>query len=215
MKKDNTHITIILDRSGSMQTIRDDIIGGFNAFLQQQYEVKGSATITLVQFDSTNPYEVIYEMLPIGDVSTLTAETYVPRGGTPLLDAVGRGINDLEASLAKMDEGQRPERTLFVIVTDGMENSSCEFNKVQIEKMIKEKTEKLDWQFVFLSADMNAINEAYGLGIQEDKSLLFQKSPKGSEHAWNTLSERTTEYRHAQRKKMGFNVDDQMEKEEC
>lgn len=207
MKKDYTHITVILDRSGSMESIRDDTIGGFNAFLKMQNAEQGTATLTLVQFDSQDPYEIIHRFKPIGDVPALTRETFVPRATTPLLDALGRGINDLEKSIGDLKKAARPSRVVFVVVTDGRENASGEFRKDQIEKMVKEKTES-DWQFVFLSADLDAIGDAMAVGIHADAVLAFHKSGKGSQRAWESLSVRTSDYRADRKKKIGFEQDD-------
>src|ERR1043165_4100560 len=99
MKSDYTHLAVILDRTGSMESIRDDTIGGFNAFLNAQKDAPGQATLTLAQFDSQDPYEIVHHFKPLGEVPELTRETFVPRASTPLLDAIGRGINDLEKSL--------------------------------------------------------------------------------------------------------------------
>jgi hypothetical protein len=208
MKQDYTHITVILDRTGSMESIRDDTIGGFNAFLEQQKAEPGVATLTLVQFDTQDPYEVIHRFKPIGEIPELNRETYVPRASTPLLDALGRGINDLEASLGEIKEEGRPAKVVVVVVTDGQENSSREFRKDQIEKMVKEKTEKSSWQFVFLSADLAAIGDAMAVGIHADAVLLFEKSAKGSAGAWASLSARTSDYRSSRKKKIGFEQDD-------
>ncbi len=208
MKQDYTHITVILDRSGSMESIRDDTIGGFNAFLKQQKAELGTATLTLVQFDTHDPYEVIYEFMPISEILELNSETYVPRGGTPLLDALGRGINELESKTAELKDENRPSKVVLVIVTDGQENSSREFHKDQIEKMIKERTEKHAWQFVFLSADLAAIDDAMGLGIHSSSTLAFQKNAKGSSDAWQSLSARTADYRSARKSQLDFDQDD-------
>jgi hypothetical protein len=208
MKQDYTHITVILDRTGSMESIREDTIGGFNAFLKQQKAEPGIATLTLVQFDSQDPYEVIHRFKPIGEIPELTRETYVPRASTPLLDALGRGINDLEAGLGELKEEDCPAKVVVVVVTDGQENSSREFRKDQIEKMVKERTEKSSWQFVFLSADLAAIGDAMAVGIHADAVLLFEKSGKGSGGAWASLSARTSDYRSARKKKIGFEQDD-------
>ena len=208
MKQDYTHITVILDRTGSMESIRDDTIGGFNTFLKQQKAEPGTATLTLVQFDTQDPYEVIHRFKPIEEVPALNRETYVPRASTPLLDALGRGINDLEASLGELKEEDRPSKVVVVVVTDGQENSSREFRKQQIEKMVKEKTEKSSWQFVFLSADLAAIDDAIAVGIHVDAVLLFEKSGKGTAGAWASLSARTSDYRSSRKKKIGFEQDD-------
>jgi len=164
----HTHISIILDRTGSMEDIRDDVIGGFNAFLETQQKGKGKTTLTLVQFDTQNPYEVIHQMKPIQEVPKLTRETYVPRASTPLLDALGRGINDLEKSMA--------DKIILVVITDGQENSSIEFNKAQIAKMIKERQEKDNWQFVFLSADLDSFDDAGDYGCNKGSSMADDKT---------------------------------------
>ena len=208
MKQDYTHITVILDRTGSMEAIRDDTIGGFNTFLKQQKAAPGTATLTLVQFDTQDPYEVIHRFKPIEEVPELNHETYVPRASTPLLDALGRGINDLEASLSKLQEEDRPSKVVLVVVTDGQKNSSREFRRDQVEKMIKEKTEKNSWQFVYLSADLNAIDDATALGVHANAVLLFEKTGKGTAGAWASLSARTADYRSSQKKKIGFEPDD-------
>ena len=208
MKADYTHISVVLDRTGSMESIRDDVVGGFNAYISQQKAEPGSATVTLVQFDTQDPYEVIHRFKPIGEVPALTRETYVPRASTPLLDAMGRGINDLEQSVHALPEEERPDTVILVIVTDGHENSSKEFRKDQIEKMIREKSEKDGWQIVFLSADLAAIHEARALGIDPAAALLFAKDKQGNAAAWDSLSRGTAAYRARRAHKFGFQQDD-------
>jgi len=208
MKDDYTHITVILDRTGSMESIRDDTIGGFNAFLNEQKTHSGKATLSLIQFDSQDPYEEIHQFKPLADIPELTRNTYIPRAATPLLDALGRGINTLENNLSALEEDSQPSKIIFVVITDGMENASQEFSRDQIEKMIKEKTEKEDWQFVFLSADFDAINEAGDIGFQTNKAYLFVKDRKGSIKAWNALSKRTSEYRSNIKKQFFFEQED-------
>jgi hypothetical protein len=204
MKQDYTHITVILDRTGSMESIRDDTIGGFNAFLGRQKVEPGTATLTLVQFDSQDPYEVIYRFRPIDEIPELTRETYVPRASTPLLDALGRGINDLEKSLTELDEDARPSKIILVVVTDGHENSSREFTKSQIEKMVKEKSDKEDWQFVFLSADLAAFDDAMSVGIYVESFLAYEKTDQGSASAWASLADRTADFRAERRRRVNF-----------
>lgn len=191
-----------------MESIRTDTIGGFNAFLQQQQQEPGTATLTLVQFDSRAPYEVIHGFAPIESVPALTPATFVPRGSTPLLDALGQGINDLEQSIARAAEADRPSKIIFVVVTDGMENASREFNREQIQTMVKQKTENDHWQFVFLSADLAAMGDARSVGISPESSLLFEKSGTGTAGAWGSVSARTSDYRSARKRKMEFGDED-------
>ena len=195
MSTDTTQITIILDRTGSMQAIRDDTIGGFNAFLAEQKAHPAPATLTLVRFDSQDPYEVIHDTKPLAEVPELTRETFVPRAMTPLLDALGRGINELEARLARMPTTERPARTVFVIVTDGHENASREFSRDQIRQMIRTRQDADGWQFVFLSADLDAIDEAVSLGMHRRSTLAFDKTPDGTRDAWRASSEVLSAYR--------------------
>ena len=195
MKKGYTHLSVILDRTGSMESIRDDTIGGFNTFLEEQKKPGGEATLTLVQFDTQDPYEVIHDFVPIRRVPALTRETHVPRASTPLLDAIGRGINDLERRLSRLPKKERPAKVVMVIITDGQENSSREFRKDRIEKMIGEHEEKDDWQFVYLSADLSAIEDAADLGFRPRKAMLFDKSPRGTARVWASVSQKISEYR--------------------
>jgi len=212
MKKDYTHISIILDRTGSMETIRDDTIGGFNTFLNDQKKQPGIATMTLVQFDTVDPYEIIHKFKPIQEVPELTHETYIPRASTPLLDAMGRGINDIEKSLAELSEEERPSKVVVVVITDGMENASREFRRDQIVKMIKKKTKKDDWQFVFLSADLDAFMDAGRMGVMDHKRMMFAKNKMGSQRAWSGLSASMSSYRSsAPREDFKFDPDDQQQ----
>jgi len=204
MKNGYTHISVILDRTGSMETIRDDTIGGFNAFLSAQKAEPGQATLTLVQFDSQDPYEIVHHFKSLADVPELTRETFVPRATTPLLDAMGRGINDLEKSLADVAEDDRPSRVVMAIITDGQENASREFRKDQIEKMIKDKQEKADWQFVFLSADLAAIGDALATGMPAAAVLAHDKDGQGTHAAWVALSRSISDYRAGNKADVSF-----------
>ena len=211
MKDGYTHISVILDRTGSMETIRDDTIGGFNAFLNAQKGAPGLASLTLVQFDSQDPYEIVYHFKPLAEVPELTRETFVPRANTPLLDAIGRGINDLEKSLADKTEAERPSRVVMVLITDGQENASREFRKDQIEKMIKEKQEKAAWQFVFLSADLDAIGDALASGVRAASTLAHDKDSHGVGAAWASLSRSVADYRSGNKEDVSFSDEDRSE----
>ena len=160
MRSDLTDITLVVDRSGSMQSIREDAEGGVNAFLQEQAKQPGEALLTLVQFDTE--YEFVHRGVPIKHVP---AYTLMPRGNTALLDAVGRAINETGERLSKMAETDRPGLVVFVIMTDGLENSSQEFTKAQIKQQIEEQQSKYSWQFTFLGANQDAFAEAGGMGI--------------------------------------------------
>lgn len=208
MKNKSTHITVILDRTGSMEAIRDDTIGGFNAFLEEQKKQPGQASMTLVQFDSQDPYEVLQDFSPISEVPELTRETYIPRASTPLLDALGRGINELESALNKLDEKQRPQKVILAIITDGQENASQEFRRDQIVKMIKEQREEHAWQFVFLSADLNSIRDASDYGFQPASALAYSKTGQGVRAAFDALSARTADYRASRRERLDFEAED-------
>ncbi len=204
-----THISVILDRTGSMESIRDDVIGGFNAFLRQQQQQEGKATFTLVQFDSQNPYEVVHHWKDIKEVPELNRQTYVPRAATPLYDAIGMGINDLEASIAKLPESDRPSKVIMAIITDGQENSSKEFTKARVTQMITEKQKEHDWQFVFLSADLGAMQEAEDIGFSQSATLFFERSGEGSVKAFESLSKQMLEYRSGMKRRFAFDPDDQ------
>lgn len=213
MKADYTQIAIILDRTGSMERIRDDTIGGFNAFLSAQKAEPGFASLTLVQFDSQDPYEIVHRFKPVAEVPELTRETFVPRASTPLLDAIGRGINDLEKSLVDLGEDERPSRVVMVIITDGQENASREFRKDQIEKMVREKREKSAWQFVFLSADLNAIGDALQTGMAAASTLAHDKDPRAVGAAWASLSRSVSDYRAARKEDVSFTEEDREQQE--
>ena len=164
--------------------------------------------MTLVQFDSQDPYEVIHDFKPLADVPKLTRETYVPRATTPLLDAMGRTINDLEKRLAGMIGEARPGKVVVVVITDGQENASREFRKDQVEKMIKERTEKDDWQFVFLSADLAAIGDAMATGFHADAVIMFNKTVQGTREAYSSLSNQMTNFRSGKKAKLDFDEED-------
>lgn len=170
MRTDLTDITLVVDRSGSMQDIRTDAEGGVNAFVENQANEPGQAYLTLVQFDTE--YEFLHKGVPIGQVPKYNL---VPRGATALLDAIGRAINETGERLSKMNETDRPGLVVFVVMTDGLENSSREFSKSRIKEMIQHQQEKYGWQFTFLGADQDAFAEADALGIDQAGAARFKK----------------------------------------
>ena len=173
-KANLVEIIVVLDRSGSMSTVRNDTIGGFNTFVNdQKFQAKGDVKLTLVQFD--DQYEVNYNGRQIQEVPSLTEATYIPRGMTALLDAVGKTINTVGDRLAKTPEAERPYLVIFVTITDGHENSSKEFKLDQIKGMIEHQTTKYNWQFVFLGADQNAF-QAASMGFTASNTYNYTKA---------------------------------------
>jgi hypothetical protein len=165
---DRRHIAIVLDRSGSMQTVKADTEGGLRAFLAEQTGAIGDTTVSLYQFD--HAYETVYENSPLSDVPDFAL---VPRGSTALLDAVGRTITTVGAQLAALPETDRPGEVVIVILTDGEENASREFNLTTVKKLITEQQDTYGWQFVFLGADQDAFAAAGGMGIGADTTLSY------------------------------------------
>ena len=178
MNRNLTDITLVVDRSGSMQDIREDAEGGINAFIEEQCKQPGETLLTLLQFDTE--YELLHNGRPVADVPKYRL---VPRGMTALLDAVGRAINETGERLSKLPEADRPGLVVFVIMTDGMENSSHEFTKQQIRQLIEEQQSTYSWQFTFLGADQDAFAEASGMGIHADGAANFSKGKVGATFA--------------------------------
>lgn len=190
MRSDLTDITLVVDRSGSMASIREDAQGGVNAFIEQQSNEPGDASVTLVQFDTK--YEFVHQGEPIGDIPPYELS---PRGMTALLDAVGRAINETGQRLAQMNDADRPGLVVFVIMTDGLENSSQEFTKDQVKEMVRHQQEKYNWQFTFLGADQDAFAEAHAMGMTLDGAANFSKSKVRG--AWGATAAKVARMRSA------------------
>lgn len=170
MRNDLTDITLVVDRSGSMRSIQADAEGGINSFLEKQAQLDGESLTTIVQFDTE--YEFVVKGVPTGDVEPYKL---YPRGMTALLDAIGRAINETGERIAKMPEPERPGLVVFVVMTDGMENSSVEFSNEKIREMIEHQQDTYDWQFTFLGADQDAIGEASKMGMRAGGHASFAK----------------------------------------
>lgn len=177
MRRDLTDITLVVDRSGSMASIRDDAEGGVNTFITDQAKEPRQALLTLVQFDTE--YEFIHQGLPINQVPKYELH---PRGATALLDAVGRAINETGERLVGMPEADRPGMVIFVVMTDGQENSSKEFTKAQIKEMIERQQNLYQWHFTFLGANQDAFAEAGELGIHAAGVANFAMHKVGAAH---------------------------------
>jgi Mg-chelatase subunit ChlD len=190
------HITIVLDRSGSMAAIADDVVGGFNAFLREQRETTGEARVTLVQFD-TQGYDVVIDGADLSAVPDLDHAGFQPRGGTPLFDAVGQTIDAIDGRIAqRVDRDAEREDQVVAIITDGEENSSVRFRRSQVFAMIEERIER-GWAFVFLGANQDAYAEGRAIGVVDGNIKQFIADRGGLKAAFGDLSVKTAEYRSA------------------
>lgn len=177
MRENLTEMVFVLDRSGSMSGLAADTIGGFNELIEKQKKIEGDAYVTTVLFD--HEYEVLHDHVALEEVAPLTDKEYFARGSTALLDAVGRTIDSVGARLAATAEEERPAHVVFVITTDGMENSSREYTAKRVRGMIEHQQQKYSWQFVFLGANMDAVSEARKLGISAKYAADFTPSHNG------------------------------------
>ena len=168
---DLTLIAVLVDRSGSMAQCREDMEGGLNAFVESQASEPGDAEITLAQFDTK--YELVWPLCAIKDAPKYTL---TPRGCTALLDAMGRFITEVGEELAKRDEADRPGKVIVCIVTDGLENSSKDWTRDKVKALVEQQCSQWGWEFVFLGADMDAVQEGASLGIPQTSSLTFDKA---------------------------------------
>ena len=194
-RDDLTEIIAIVDRSGSMDVLRDDAIGGFNAFLEEQKKVPGDATLTLMLFD--DKFLVVHNGADIQQVPLLDETTFVPRGSTALHDAIGRTINETEARLGKMPDADRPGKVLVLILTDGHENSSKEFDKGRIQKVIKDHEAK-GWEFIYLKAGPDSFEEARDIGISKGHYANVQATGRGTRSAFAGSNALAAAYRSGQ-----------------
>lgn len=208
------HISVVLDRSGSMAHIADDIVGGFNQFLHEQRQREGDARLTLVQFDSDDPFEVLIDGRDLRDVHDLTREQYRPRGMTPLLDAVGRIIlrTDNEVA-ARARTGEAEEDQIVVIVTDGLENASTEHTRPGVFELI-EKRRGQGWVFVFLGADQDAYAEGTGVGVSGYNARNWEKSKAGVAKMWREVESSTSLHREKPRMRRRAEADEFYQQEE-
>lgn len=186
MNPDLTEIAYVLDRSGSMEAIASDAIGGFNAFLHEQQQLPGAVRFTLILFD--HEYLTPYNAVDIHRVPPLTPHTYTPRGTTALHDAVGRTIDALGARLAATPETERPAKVIVGILTDGLENASTDYSAAKVAQMIRHQREKYAWEFVFLAANQDAVAAAGKLAIRAEDAIQFDATGEGVREAHMRLS---------------------------
>ena len=187
MKKNLTEIVFILDRSGSMAGLEGDTIGGFNAMIEKQKQEPGEAIISTVLFDTER--EVIHDRVDIQKIAPMTRNEYYVRGCTALLDAVGYAIHHIGNVHKYAREEDRPEKTLFVITTDGMENASHTYSYHRLKAMIERQKERYGWEFLFLGANIDATREAARFGIGADRAANYHADSKGTAVIYEAMNE--------------------------
>ena len=193
MKKNLTEIVFILDRSGSMAGLEDDTIGGFNAMIEKQKREPGEALVSTVLFDNVS--EVIHDRVDIQKIEPMTRNAYYVRGCTALLDAVGGAIHHIGNVHKYARAEDRPEKTLFVITTDGMENASRQYSYEKLKAMIQRQKETYGWEFLFLGANIDAAREAARFGINADRAANYHADRVGTNVIYETVSEAITQVR--------------------
>ena len=186
MKKGLTEIVFILDRSGSMSGLENDTIGGFNSMISKQKDEEGEALISTVLFD--NETEVIHDRLPLDKIAPLTGKEYYVRGATALLDAIGEAIHHISSIHKYAREEDVPEKTLFIITTDGMENSSRKYSYDKVKKMVEKKKEKNHWEFIFLGANIDAVSVANKFGVDRSRAVTYECDGAGTALNYKMMS---------------------------
>ena len=178
MKKGLTEIVFILDRSGSMSGLESDTIGGYNSMIEKQKKEEGEALISTVLFDGQT--DVLHDRVPLDKISPITEKEYYVRGSTALLDAVGGAIHHIGNVHKYAREEDVPEKTLFIITTDGMENSSRQYSYDKVKKMIEKQKEKYHWEFIFLGANIDAVGVADRFGVDRQHAVRYECDSAGT-----------------------------------
>ena len=195
MKNGLPELVFIIDRSGSMDGLGKDTIGGCNSMLKEQQAVEGEAVVTTVLFD--NRYELLHDRIDIRAVSPLTEKNYTVGGNTALLDALGKTIRKIRDVQEHTAENYRAEKVLFIIITDGEENASREYSAERIKARIEYQKQKYGWEFVFFGANMDAVLEAEKLGISAEYAQNYRADASGTSTAYSAISAISTAYRGA------------------
>ncbi len=187
MKKNLTELVMILDRSGSMGGLESDTIGGYNSMLRKQREAEGEVLVSTVLFDNVS--EVLYDRIPLRDMPEMTEKEYFVRGCTALLDAIGGAIHHIGNVHKYAREEDRPEKTIFVITTDGMENASRRYSYEKVKQMVERQKEKYGWEFLFLGANIDAIETAGRFGIAPDRAANYNSDHEGTALNYEVLAD--------------------------
>ena len=186
MRKGLTEIVFILDRSGSMSGLESDTIGGYNSMLDKQKKEEGEAVMSTVLFDDR--VEILHDRMKLDDIEKITDKQYYVRGCTALLDAVGGAIHHIGRVQKELPEDEKPEKTLFIITTDGMENASSKYTYEKVKKMVEKKKAKKGWEFVFLGANIDAIEVAGRFGVAANRAVRYENDAEGSALNFGTMS---------------------------
>lgn len=198
MKKNLTHIVFIVDRSGSMTSIANDMIGGYNTFIKNQKELPAECFVSFYQFDDV--YEAVFERVKLQDVKLLDDKTYVPRGFTALYDAVGKTIINYGKYLSDLPDSERPERVLVVTITDGLNNASKEHNSDTVRYLVKMQTDTYKWDFVFLGSNIDAWEAGSSIGIKSSSTIQWSNNSGSVASAFCSLASSTRNYRSSRDK---------------
>ena len=200
MKKNLTELVFILDRSGSMRGLEADTIGGYNSLLDKQRVEEGEAIVSTVLFDDEQ--NVLHDRVDIKKIEPMTGKEYYVRGCTALLDAVGGAIHHIGNVHKYAREEDRPEKTLFIITTDGMENSSHRYTYEKVKSMIERQKEKYGWEFLFLGANIDAIDVAGRFGIDASRAVNYECDSEGTQLNYRTISETVSRVRACRSREM-------------
>ena len=202
MKNNITELVFILDRSGSMSGFEADTIGGFNSTIQRQKEQEGEVYVSTVLFD--NYSEVLHDRVNITEIKPMTRNDYNVRGCTALLDAIGGAIHHIGNVHKYARPEDVPEHTIFIITTDGMENASNRYSSQEIKAKIKHQTEKYGWEFIFLAANIDAVETAENIGIRRERAANFHQTKEGVGRSYYAMSEAITTVRNCCADKMNL-----------
>ena len=189
MKRKNniTELVFILDRSGSMSGLEGDTIGGFNAMIQKQKKKEGEAYVSTILFDNVS--EVLHDRIKLKDVPQMTDEDYTVRGCTALIDAIGGAIRHIGNIHKYARREDVPAHTMFIITTDGQENASQRYGSDEVKKMIERQKEKYGWEFLFIGANIDAVETAANFGIERNRAVNYRADQQGTQILYNTVAE--------------------------
>ena len=186
MKNGITEMVFILDRSGSMGGLESDTIGGFNAMIEKQKKQEGKAYVTTVLFD--HEIKVLHDRVDLSEIQPMTDKDYTVRGTTALIDAIGMTIGRIKEQHKELSEDEVPEHTIFVITTDGMENASKEYSSKDVKKMIEHQKKKHNWEFLFIGANIDAVETAKHFGIDKNRAVNYKADSRGTSVLYSAVS---------------------------